>query len=229
MSTLLHAADLQTYYRSAHILQGTSVAVEDGECLALLGSNGVGKTALASTIMGFAPPRAGRVVFDGQDIAGWPSRRIVHAGVALVPQGRRVFKSLTVEDNLRVASIRRRQQGDRWDLARVYALFPRLRERRRQNAATLSGGEQQMLAIGRALMSSPRLLVLDEPTEGLAPVVVENILETLRQLKATAVSLLLCEQRVEFALELADRVNAMSTRGEITFRGSPGEFLAVRK
>jgi branched-chain amino acid transport system ATP-binding protein len=228
MSALLQAADLQTYYGSAHILQGTSVAVDDGECLALLGSNGVGKTALASTIMGFAPPRAGRVVFDGQDIAGWPSRRIVHAGVALVPQGRRVFKSLTVEDNLRVASIRRRR-GDRWDLDRVYALFPRLSERRRQNAATLSGGEQQMLAIGRALMSSPRLLVLDEPTEGLAPVVVESILETLRQLKATAVSLLLCEQRVEFALELADRVNAMSTRGEITFRGSPGEFLANRK
>jgi branched-chain amino acid transport system ATP-binding protein len=228
MSALLQAADLQTYYGSAHILQGTSVAVDDGECLALLGSNGVGKTALASTIMGFAPPRAGRVVFDGQDIAGWPSRRIVHAGVALVPQGRRVFKSLTVEDNLRVSSIRRRR-ADRWDLDRVYALFPRLSERRRQNAATLSGGEQQMLAIGRALMSSPRLLVLDEPTEGLAPVVVESILETLRQLKATAVSLLLCEQRVEFALELADRVNAMSTRGEITFRGSPGEFLANRK
>jgi branched-chain amino acid transport system ATP-binding protein len=137
-----------------------------------------------------------------------------------------VFRSLSVEENLRVSSIRRDGAG-RWDLDRVYDLFPRLRERRRQSAGTLSGGEQQMLAIGRALMSSPKLLILDEPTEGLAPVIVENILQTLRELKSTSVSILLCEQRVQFALALADRVNAMSTRGEITFRGSPDEFTAT--
>jgi branched-chain amino acid transport system ATP-binding protein len=228
VTALLEAVDLHTYYGSAHVLQGTSVDVQPGECMALLGRNGVGKTTFAHTIIGFTPPRSGRVVFDGQDVANWPSRKIVHAGIALVPQGRRVFRSLSVEDNLRVARIRR-EGGRTWDLARVYELFPRLRERRRQLAGTLSGGEQQMLAIGRALMSSPRLLVLDEPTEGLAPVIVEDILATLRLLKETSVALLLCEQRVEFALELADRVNGMSTRGEITFRGSRDEYLAGRK
>jgi branched-chain amino acid transport system ATP-binding protein len=229
VSTLLQARDLQTYYGNAHILHGTSIEVEQGECLALLGRNGVGKSTLAATLIGFLAPRGGEIVFDGQQVAGLPSRSIVQAGVALVPQGRRVFRSLSVEENLRVARIQRNGDGGaRWDVDRVYELFPRLQERRRQSAATLSGGEQQMLAIGRALMSSPKLLILDEPTEGLAPVIVEGILRTLRELKSTSVSILLLEQRVQFALALADRVNAMSTRGEITFRGSRDEFAATQ-
>lgn len=226
MSPLLDVRDLHTYYGSAHVLQGTSLEIGDGECLAVVGRNGVGKTTLAHTLIGFVPPQRGSVVLDGNDIARWPSRRIVDAGLALVPQGRRVFRSLTVEENLRVATIRR--EGAQWDLEQVYELFPRLQERRRQRASTLSGGEQQMLAIGRALMSSPKVLVLDEPTEGLAPVIIEGLLEALRRLKSASVSLLLCEQRVEFALALADRVNTMATRGHITFTGSRDEFAATQ-
>ena len=169
----------------------------------------------------------GEVVFKGVDITGLPSRRIVRCGMAIVPQGRRVFVSLTVEENLRVARGQRHASAaKRWTLERVYALFPRLSERRRQMADTLSGGEQQMLAIGRALMTSPALLILDEPTEGLAPIIIEDLVKAFEALRRSGVSLLLFEQRVEIALRLADIAVLMTSRGAIAFSGPPAQFSA---
>jgi branched-chain amino acid transport system ATP-binding protein len=224
---LLQIRNIHTYYGDAHILDGVSLDVPVGSCVGIVGRNGVGKTTLARSIIGFTPPVRGEVVFKGVDITALPSRRIVRSGMAIVPQGRRVFVSLTVEENLRVA----RGQGHApaakpWTLERVYALFPRLLERRRQMADTLSGGEQQMLAIGRALMTSPALLILDEPTEGLAPIIIEDIVKAFEALRRSGVSLLLLEQRVEIALRLADIAVLMTSRGAIAFSGPPAQFPA---
>ncbi len=224
--TILALNDVRTYYGDALILDGVSFAVPGGSCVAVLGRNGVGKTTLSRTIIGFTPPRTGTITFEGAQIEGLSSRDIVRRGIALVPQGRRVFASLTVYENLAIAAHRGRlaTTASRWDLPKVFALFPRLEERRRQRASTLSGGEQQMLAIGRALMTCPKLLLLDEPTEGLAPVVIEMVVKAMEQLKREGVSLLLFEQRVEVALRLADVAIAMTSHGAVTFHGAPADF-----
>ena len=227
-SALLQVKDIHTYYGDAHILDGVTFDVPKASCVGILGRNGVGKTTLARSVIGFTPPARGEVLFDGVKISGSPARKIVRRGMAIVPQGRRVFASLTVEENLRIATGRRAvaDAGMLWTLARVYDLFPRLKERRKQWANTLSGGEQQMLSIGRALMTSPALLILDEPTEGLAPIVIEDLVKAIEELRRSGVSLLLLEQRVEIALRLADIAILMTSRGVITFQGPPSDFPA---
>ena len=218
---MLEVSDLHTYYGESHVLQGVSLTVGAGEVVAILGRNGVGKTTLVRSIFAFTPPRRGTVRFKGEDITRLPSFRMTALGMALVPQGRRVFPSLTVRENLEVA----RRAGTRWTLERVYAVFPRLREREGNRANKLSGGEQQMLAIARALMSNPDLLLMDEPTEGLAPLLVREVARVLGELRAEGLSILLVEQNLPLALSVADRVHILS-RGQIVHTSTPAELLA---
>jgi len=218
---VLEVEDVHTYYGASHVLQGITLRVGEGEVLAILGRNGVGKTTLVRSIIGFTPPRRGAVRFRGDTITRWPPYRMVAAGLALVPQGRRVFPSLTVRENLDVA----RRAGGRWSIARVEALFPRLAERARNRADKLSGGEQQMLAIGRALMTDPGLLLLDEPTEGLAPLLVREVGRVLGELKREGLSILLVEQNLPLALSVADRTHILS-RGQIVHSARPAELAA---
>ncbi|HSE05543.1 MAG TPA: ABC transporter ATP-binding protein [Methylomirabilota bacterium] len=216
----LEVEGVHTYYGESHVLQGVSLRVTPGEVLAILGRNGMGKTTLVRTIVGFTPPRAGHVRYKDTEITRLPSFRMVELGMALVPQGRRVFPSLSVRENLEVA---RRGTG-RWSLEQVYALFPRLRERAGNRANKLSGGEQQMLAIGRALMSNPDLLLMDEPTEGLAPLLVREVGRVIAELKRSGLSILLVEQNLALALSVADRVHVLS-RGQIVHTGTPAELI----
>jgi len=218
---VLETSGLHTYYGESHVLQGVTLTVAPGEIVAILGRNGVGKTTLMRSIVGFTPPRRGTVRFKGQDVTAWPSYRMTALGMALVPQGRRVFPSLTVRENLEVA---RRREG-RWSLDRVCAVFPRLREREGNRANTLSGGEQQMLAIGRALMSNPDLLLMDEPTEGLAPLFVREVGRVIGDLRGEGLSILLVEQNLPLALAVADRVHILS-RGQIVHSSTPGALMA---
>jgi branched-chain amino acid transport system ATP-binding protein len=219
--TVLEVEGAHTYYGESHVLQGVSLHVAEGEVLAILGRNGMGKTTLIRSVIGFTPPRRGAVRFKGDDITRWPPYRMVEAGIALVPQGRRVFPSLTVSENLEVA----RSGSGRWTIDRVHELFPRLRERGGNRANKLSGGEQQMLAIGRALMSNPDLLLLDEPTEGLAPLLVREVGRVIQQLKREGLSILLVEQNLPLALSVADRTHILS-RGQIVHSSRPEELLA---
>ena len=216
----LEVEGVHTYYGDSHVLQGVSLRVDPGEVLAILGRNGMGKTTLIRTIIGFTPPREGRVLYEGTEITRLPPFRMVALGMALVPQGRRVFPSLSVRENLDVA---RRGEG-RWSLEHVYALFPRLRDRAGNRANKLSGGEQQMLAIGRALMSNPDLLLMDEPTEGLAPLLVREVGRVITELKRSGLSILLVEQNLALALSVADRVHVLS-RGQIVHTGTPAELM----
>jgi branched-chain amino acid transport system ATP-binding protein len=218
---VLDVRDLHTYYGESHVLQGVSLAVAPGEVVGILGRNGMGKTTLIRSIIGFTPPRRGSVHFKDTDITRWPAFRAVDRGMGLVPQGRRVFPSLTVRENLDVA----RRGGGRWSVERVYRLFPRLSERSRNRANKLSGGEQQMLAIGRALMTSPDLLLMDEPTEGLAPLLVREVGRAIGDLKREGLSILLVEQNLPLALAVVDRVNILS-RGQIVHTCSPAELAA---
>jgi branched-chain amino acid transport system ATP-binding protein len=217
----LEVEGVHTYYGESHVLQGISLRVQPGEVLAILGRNGMGKTTLIRTIVGFTPPREGRVIYEGTEITRLPPFRMVALGMALVPQGRRVFPSLSVRENLDVA---RRGEG-RWTLEQVYALFPRLGERAGNRANKLSGGEQQMLAIGRALMSNPDLLLMDEPTEGLAPLLVREVARVIGELKRSGLSILLVEQNLALALSVADRVHVLS-RGQIVHSGTPAELMS---
>ena len=216
----LEVEGVHTYYGESHVLQGISLRVDRGEVLAILGRNGMGKTTLIRTIVGFTPPREGRVLYEGTETTRLPPFRMVALGMALVPQGRRVFPSLSVRENLDVA---RRGEG-RWNLEQVYALFPRLGERAGNRANKLSGGEQQMLAIGRALMSNPDLLLMDEPTEGLAPLLVREVGRVIGELKRSGLSILLVEQNLALALSVADRVHVLS-RGQIVHSGTPAELM----
>jgi branched-chain amino acid transport system ATP-binding protein len=217
---VLEVDSIHTYYGESHVLHGVSLRVAPGEAVALLGRNGAGKTTAIRSIVGFTPPRAGRVVFEGQAIERWPAYRIARRGLALVPQGRRIFAPLSVRENLLLGA---RSEG--WTLERVFELFPRLRERQAQLGGTLSGGEQQMLAIARALLTNGRLLLLDEPSEGLAPLIVREIGTTLQALKAQRLSLLLVEQNYHLALRVADRVYVMN-KGQIVYQGTPAGLEA---
>ena len=218
---MLAVRDVHTYYGESHVLHGVSLDVAPGEVVAILGRNGMGKTTLIRSVVGFSPPRRGRVSFKGADVTGWAPFRRVERGMALVPQGRRVFASLSVRENLDVA-----RAGDGiWTLGKVYALFPRLAERAENRANKLSGGEQQMLAIGRALMSNPALLLMDEPTEGLAPLLVREVGRVIAELKRAGLSILLVEQNLPMAASVADRVHVLN-RGQIVYSGRPAELLA---
>jgi len=218
---MLDVTGVHTYYGDSHVLHGVSLDVAPGEVVAILGRNGMGKTTLIRSVVGFSPPRQGRVRFKGDDVTAWAPFRRVERGMALVPQGRRVFASLSVRENLDVA----RAGTGRWDMAQVYALFPRLAERAQNRANKLSGGEQQMLAIGRALMSNPELLLMDEPTEGLAPLLVREVGRVIAELKRAGLSILLVEQNLPMAASVADRVHVLN-RGQIVYSGRPAALLA---
>jgi branched-chain amino acid transport system ATP-binding protein len=220
---ILEVQDIHTYYGEAYVLQGLSLQLEQGQILGLLGRNGVGKSTLVNSIVGFTPPRRGRIVFKGADITHNASFDTVRSGMGLVPQGRRVFPTLSVEENLLVAERSTERHG--WNLERVYELFPRLRERRVQRAKTLSGGEQQMLAIGRGLMTNPDCLIMDEPSEGLAPIIIQGLWEAIGKLKKAGLSILLVEQNASLALKLVDYVHVMS-KGQVVHSSKPDALWA---
>jgi len=218
---MLRVQDIHTYYRDSYVLQGVTLELKSGQVAALLGRNGVGKTTLARSIMGLTPPKRGTILFNDVDITHMPAHRIARMGIGLVPQGRRVFRSLTVKEHLQVTA---RGQG-RWTFDRIVELFPNLQARLRSFAGKLSGGEQQMLAAGRALVGNPALLVMDEPTEGLAPLMVRELGRAIQSLKQAGTSILLIEQQLAFALRYADVIFIMS-KGRIVHRCTPAE-LAV--
>lgn len=218
---MLDVQGIHGYYGKSHVLQGVSLAVGEGELVTLLGRNGAGKSTTLKAIAGVVAPRDGRIVFQGREIAGLAPHRIAAQGLCFVPEHRGIFKLLTVEENLKLGA--RRESP--WQLADVYRIFPRLHERRRNSGANLSGGEQQMLAIARALMNHPRLLMLDEPVEGLAPVIVEEIVAQLKQIKAAGVPILLVEQNLEVCTQLADR-HVIIEQGAVVYTGSNAEFIA---
>jgi len=218
---LLEIHDIHTYYGDAHVLQGLSLTLEEGQILGLLGRNGVGKTTLVNSIIGFTPPRRGKVLFKGADITGASSFATVRAGMGLVPQGRRVFPTLSVAENLQVAERSTDRHG--WNLERVYELFPRLAERRRQRARTLSGGEQQMLAIGRGLMTNPDCLIMDEPSEGLAPIIIQGVWEAIAKLRQEGLSILLVEQNAALAIQLVDYVHVIE-KGRVVYSATPQDL-----
>jgi branched-chain amino acid transport system ATP-binding protein len=220
----LSLRNVHTFYGDSHVLHGVSFALRPGGVLALLGRNGAGKTTCISTIIGFLKPAEGEIKLFGEPIEGLSPERISHLGVGLVPQGRRIFPSLSVRENLVVAQQRIGQTLNPWKVDRIFELFPRLRERHAQFAGTLSGGEQQMLAIGRALMGNPKLLLLDEPSEGLAPLIVAEVGRTIRRLKDEGQSIVLVEQNRHLALEVADQAVILNT-GRCVFDGSAADVL----
>jgi branched-chain amino acid transport system ATP-binding protein len=221
---MLHVRNLNAKYGASHVLRGIDLDLGAHETLAVLGRNGMGKTTLIHTIMGMVRPSRGSVEIMGKDVTGWPSHRISRLGIALVPQGRRIFAPLTVEENLRLGAHRSVSTGHTWTLERVFDLFPVLALRRKLGGGHLSGGEQQILAIARALLSNPQILLLDEPSEGLAPIVVEQVVEVLRDLASEGISLLLVEQNLGVAVELATSVCVVA-KGEVAFRDSTAAFL----
>ena len=209
---VLVVEDIHTFYGSIEALKGISLEVNDGEIVTLIGANGAGKSTTLRSISGIVPPRTGRIVFNGSDIQGLPGHTIAEIGIAQSPEGRRIFPRMTVLENLEMGEFTRRDSaGIREDLDRVYSLFPRLKEREKQKAGTMSGGEQQMLAIGRALMASPKLLLLDEPGMGLAPILVERIYQTIEEINDQGTTILLVEQNANSALDVSDRGYVLET------------------
>jgi branched-chain amino acid transport system ATP-binding protein len=221
---LLEVENIHSYYGHVHALRGVSLAVEEGEVVTLIGSNGAGKTTTLRSIHGILPPREGRIVFRGEEIQGKPAHDMIKKGIAQSPEGRKIFSRMTVLENLEMGAYHRSDHSEiAEDMARVYDLFPRLEERAKQEAGTLSGGEQQMLAIGRALMSRPKLLLLDEPSMGLAPVLVERIFQVIEEINKQGMTILLVEQNANIALEVATRGYVLET-GKIV-NAAPAEKL----
>jgi branched-chain amino acid transport system ATP-binding protein len=219
---MLKIEALNAHYGASHILQGVDLDVAQGRIAGVLGRNGVGKTTTVRTIMGLVPQSGGRVLLDGTDITGWPPHHVARAGVAYVPEGRLIFPDLTVIENIRVAE---RRPAKSWPLVRLFELFPSLKEREGNKGAQLSGGEQQMLAIARALVSDPKVLLLDEPSQGLAPLVVRELADTIRLLCRDGVTILLIEQNMKLAAEVADQINIM-VKGRVVYAAAPAQFRA---
>ncbi len=221
----LRIEDLRSYYDIAQVLHGVDLEVHEGEVVVLLGRNGMGKTTLVRSIASTHPPavESGRILWEDQDITNLESYEIAQRGIGLVPQGRRVFGSLTVDENLTVAA-RGADAGGMWDLDAVFEFFPRLAERRKQRGGTLSGGEQQMLVIGRALMTNPRLLLMDEPSEGLAPQILAQIRERIEDLRGADLTIFLVEQNLGLGLQVADRIYILGEGGTIAWQGTPAEL-----
>jgi branched-chain amino acid transport system ATP-binding protein len=223
---MLRVDGLHAHYGKSHVLHGVTLVVEAGECVCLLGRNGVGKSTTLKALMGLVPPSAGVVSLKGIALAGLPPHRIARLGLGYVPEDRRIFPTITVEENLLMGlKPGARRDGGRWPLERVYEFFPRLGDRAQQRAGTLSGGEQQMLTIGRTLVGDPAVLLVDEPTEGLAPMIVEQVERILTEIHRSGTSILLVEQSLDTALALAERAYVMS-KGEIVFEGSVAELRA---
>lgn len=228
---MLRVDDINVYYGAIHAIKGVSFQVSEGEVVTLIGANGAGKSTILNTVCGLLRSRTGSVEFLGKNLASLPAHKIVELGMAHVPEGRRIFQQMTVEENLEMGAYTQARSAIEPGLERVYGQFPRLKERRRQVAGTLSGGEQQMLAMGRGLMSGPRLLMLDEPSMGLAPILVEQIFEIIRQLHKAGVTILLVEQNAQMALSVADRGYVLET-GKIVATGAGADLLrdeAVKK
>ena len=228
---MLKVNDINVFYGAIHAVKDVSFEVKEGEIVTLIGANGAGKTTTLNTIAGLLHPKTGAVEFDGHPLSGLAAHKIVSRGLALVPEGRRVFLQMTVEDNLEMGAFTQSNSTIKPGLERVYAQFPRLKERRRQIAGTLSGGEQQMLAMGRALMSNPKLLMLDEPSMGLAPILVEQIFDIIKSLHKSGTTILLVEQNAQMALSVADRGYVLET-GRIVATGTGADLLndeAVKK
>lgn len=224
--SLLEVNNLHTYYGNIHALKGLSITVNQGEIVTLIGANGAGKSTTLKTISGLLRPREGAIHFEGKAIAGMPAHTVTGMGLVQVPEGRRVFSQMTVLENLEIgAYLRNDNAAIKQDMERIFVLFPRLRERRRQVAGTLSGGEQQMLAMGRAMMSQPRLLLLDEPSMGLAPLLVDTIFETIESLNKNGATILVVEQNARKALQVAHRGYVLQT-GNITISGDAQDLLA---
>jgi branched-chain amino acid transport system ATP-binding protein len=220
VSALLEAIDLHTFYGASHVLHGVTFSVQPGETVTLMGRNGMGKTTTIRSVLGLTPPRSGEVRVDGKPVDGWPAHRIAAQGIALVPEGRGIFPTLSVRENLRVA-----QRPGRWTEERALTLFPRLRNRLAHLGSQLSGGEQQMLSIARALLTNPRLVILDGATEGLAPLVRQEIWAAVRQLRAEEIAVLVVDKEVKTLLEIGDR-HLILLKGRVVFSGDTAEFRA---
>ncbi|MBV8219314.1 MAG: ABC transporter ATP-binding protein [Solirubrobacterales bacterium] len=220
---MLEVGDIHTYYGGIQALRGVSLTVEEGEAVTIIGSNGAGKSTTLRSISGLTPARSGTIVFEGQDITRLPAHEIVACGIALAPEGRHCFARMTVRENLDLGAYRRRDGEIDEDIDRVYELFPRLKEREGQKAGTMSGGEQQMLAIGRALMARPKLLMLDEPSMGIAPILVERIYETIAEINRQGVAILLVEQNANYALDVSKRGYVLET-GEVALTNESAQL-----
>ena len=223
MSTILKVEDINVYYGAIHAIHGVSFDVSEGEIVTLIGANGAGKSTILQTVSGLLRSRTGSITFEGKNISNIPPNKVVKMGLAHVPEGRRIFQQMTVLENLQMGAFTQPKSGVEGDLEEVFTQFPRLKERIKQVAGTLSGGEQQMLAIGRALMSHPKLLMLDEPSMGLAPILVEQIFEIIKSLHKAGTTILLVEQNAQMALSVADRAYVLET-GEITLTGTGDEL-----
>ena len=225
MADMLEIKDIHVYYGAIHAIKGVSLSVRQGEIVTLIGSNGAGKSTTLRTISGLLKPKEGDILFEGESIAGRPAQDIVKAGISQVPEGRRIFANMTVMENLELGAFSRSDaDGIEADMHMVFKRFPRLLERKEQAAGTLSGGEQQMLAMGRALMSKPKLLMLDEPSMGLAPILVEQIFQIIRDLHKAGTTILLVEQNAQMALSVANRAYVLET-GKITLSGTGDELI----
>lgn len=227
MEQILKLSDIHTYYGESHALQGVSLGMEEGSVTALLGRNGMGKTTTVHSIIGITPPLKGFIFFKGRDITQLQSYQIAREGIALIPQGRRIFSSLSVKENLTVAAIQK-GSGAEWTLGKIYSLFPILEQRSNVKGNLLSGGEQQMLAIGRGLMTNPKLLLMDEPSEGLAPLVIKDLINVIKQLHQTGLSILIVEQNLQMALAVASNVYILN-KGNVVYESSPSELKKNEK